>query len=163
MVISSMARKLIIDEFVTSARAKWGQTPSLVFYCLMHMKGRSRSFQRTSRKVFGTCSGHKYAHRKCNNRCTIFPFTAPSGSIATNRSTTACNHDSKEFTASSYYGIDASRDCERGTGSLSLDDDSARSHAQKVRRIILYQRQNCCRFIYERGLFTERRNCNHSC
>ena len=42
MVISSMVRQTHIDEFVTSARAKWGQTPSLVLLLPHAYEGQVR-------------------------------------------------------------------------------------------------------------------------
>ena len=80
---SSTARSSILDEFVLSARAKWGQEPSLVML-LPHGVRRAgpRSRERAARAIPAAGGRHQHARRQLHDRRAVLPPAAPAGGAA---------------------------------------------------------------------------------
>ena len=126
-----------IDEFVTSARAKWGQTPSLVLLLPHayegagpdHSTGRLERFLElaadTNMRIANATTAAQYFHLLRRQALLLQTDPLPLV-ILTPKS--LLRHP---FTAS------MPREIAKGSWQPVLDDDSARSHAQRVRRILL--------------------------
>ena len=70
----------IVDEFITSARAKWGQTPSLVLLLPHGYEGPGAGpFERAARALPAARRRDQHARRLPHDGGAVFPPAAPAG------------------------------------------------------------------------------------
>ena len=80
----------MIDEFLVSARGKWGLRPSLVLLLPHAHEGQGPgSRQRASRALPAARGRHQHPHRQLHDRGAVLPPAAPAGGAADGRSAAA--------------------------------------------------------------------------
>jgi 2-oxoglutarate dehydrogenase E1 component len=126
-----------IDEFVTSARAKWGQTPSLVLLLPHayegagpdHSSGRLERFLElaadTNMRIANATTAAQYFHLLRRQALLLQTDPLP---LVVMTPKSLLRHP---FTAS------MPRELAKGSWQPVLDDEAARSHAEKIRRVVL--------------------------
>ncbi|HSE39272.1 MAG TPA: 2-oxoglutarate dehydrogenase E1 component [Acidobacteriota bacterium] len=126
-----------IDEFVTSARAKWGQTPSLVLLLPHayegqgpdHSSGRLERFlelaAETNMRIANATTAAQYFHLLRRQALLLQTDPLP---LVLMTPKSLLRHP---FTAS------MPRELAKGSWQPVLDDEAARSRAEKIRRVIL--------------------------
>ena len=92
--------QVMLDQFVTSGRAKWGLKPSLVFLLPHRLRGRrAGTLQRPPRALSAGSRRHQPATRQLHDRCAVLSPAAPAGGAADDRSAAAVRADTQESPA----------------------------------------------------------------
>ena len=82
--------QVMLDEFVLSARTKWGQEPSLVLLLPHAYEGQGPDHASARPERFLQLAGrHQHARRQLHDVCAVLPHPPPAGGTARDRSSAA--------------------------------------------------------------------------
>jgi 2-oxoglutarate dehydrogenase E1 component len=127
--------QVIIDEFITSARVKWGQQPSLVLLLPHAHEGQGPDHASARPERFLQLSADMNMRIvNCTTAAQYFHLLRRQATLR-DRSAAAHRPHAEEPAASSARGVDAAR-ADEGRFRSVLEDEEARGRAGEVRRII---------------------------
>ncbi len=100
--------QVVLDEFITSGRAKWGLAPSLVLLLPHGYEGQGPDHSSAPARAFPQRRGrHQHAHRQLHDRGAVLPSAAAAGAAARHRSAAAGRHDTQEPAAPPAHRVGA--------------------------------------------------------
>jgi 2-oxoglutarate dehydrogenase E1 component len=101
--------QVIIDEFIVSARIKWGSSPRSCCCCRTRTKARARITRAHGRALPPARRRHQHADRQLHHRRAVLPSSAPAGGAVDQGSAAAGRAHAEEFAAAPDGRVGAAR------------------------------------------------------
>ena len=130
--------QIMIDEFVTSARAKWGQTPSLVFLLPHGYEGQGPDHSSARPERFLQAAADiNLRLANCTTAAQYFHLLRRQALLLADRSAAADRADAQEPAAPSRLCRRRRRSWPKGRFQPVIDDGEAATRAQSDRRVLV--------------------------